>query len=510
MTRSSPGGDLVTHWTQKMLKALRWKLALLYFSSAVGIVVLLATGTYIMLHRFFVQQVDLALQYKMAGQFKLYGLSLPTELENAEKNWLEENPHPTQKISQITLHPTISITPQSVSNKNRQPVIITNSDNSGSGGDDDGEENHSAIDEDEHQTEEEEEAHIEDDSFDGRLASIFIVPVTTLQSAPVSAQKVTSPIDEDIEASNSALSLGYDLRTVHLPDGTRARLLTYRIIGQNVPSVFQIGRLLDDQDRLLRQYLIGLLILGFGVSLLITIISWLLSGRSIRPAVKAWNQQQLFITNASHELRTPLTLIRANADYAIKSKKSGVQARTLKEVVREVDYMNRLVDDLIILSRLDAHKLRLDHKVIKVEDLLLDISHQAGFLAKDKTVSIANPGAGCQISGDPARIRQVILILIDNALRFTPPGGVIELGAFCNNDTVDIYVSDNGLGISPEHQSFLFDRFYQVPNPLTDGVKNNGLGLSIAKGLIENQAGKIRIESQPGHGTKVWITMPTK
>jgi signal transduction histidine kinase len=501
--------DLATHWIQKMLKALRWKLALLYFSSTVGIVVLLATGTYLMLHRFFIQQIDLALQYKMAGQFKLYGLSLPAELENAEKNWLEENPHPTQNNDQITLYPVVTPTPQSISNTDRQPVIITNSDDS-EPGNDDGEENHSVIDEDEHQTEDEKEAYIEDDDFDGRLASIFIVPIATLQSAPVSAQKVTSPIDEDIEASDSALSLGYDLRTVHLPDGTRARLLTYRIIGQNVPSVFQIGRLLDDQDRLLRQYLIGLLTLGVGVSLLTTVISWLLSGRSIKPAVKAWNQQQNFITNASHELRTPLTLIRANADYAIKSKKSGVQARTLKEVVGEVDYMNRMVDDLILLSRLDARKLRLDHKAINLEDLLLDISYQAGLIAKDKTVRIANSGAGCQIGGDPDRIRQVLLILIDNALRFTPPGGVIELGALCNKDTVDIYVSDNGLGILPEHQSFLFDRFYQVPGQITDGVKNNGLGLSIAKGLIENQAGKIRIESQPGHGTKVWITMPSK
>lgn len=90
-----------------MLRSLRWKLALLYFSSALGIVVLLTAGTYAMLDRFFIQQVDLALQYKMASQFRLYGLSLPVELVNAEKLWLAENPHAAPVIDQVRVAPLL-------------------------------------------------------------------------------------------------------------------------------------------------------------------------------------------------------------------------------------------------------------------------------------------------------------------------------------------------------------------------------------------------------------------
>ncbi|MGA9398058.1 MAG: ATP-binding protein, partial [Anaerolineaceae bacterium] len=106
--------------------------------------------------------------------------------------------------------------------------------------------------------------------------------------------------------------------------------------------------------------------------------------------------------------------------------------------------------------------------------------------------------------------RQVILSLIDNALRFTPPGGSIELGGIRKDNMVDIYIRDNGPGIAPEYQAHVFERFYQVPGPELPGARNNGLGLSIARALIEAQGGKIRIESQTGHGTKVWITMPAK
>jgi signal transduction histidine kinase len=491
-----------------MLRSLRLKLALLYFGSALGIVVFLTTGTYFMLDRFFIQQVDLALQYKMAGQFRLHGLLLPAELESAEKLWLEENPHPAPPLSQDAPLPTSSVTPLPSPTATGQPVIIASTDGHESESNDDVENDSREIEEGGYKTGVTQDTpHLEDDDFDGRLSSIFIVPVSTPQAALTSVQQVASPIDEDINASNRALSLGYDLRTVHLRDGSHARLLTYRTTGEGVPIVIQIGRLLDDQDRLLQMYLIGLSILGITASLLITILSWYLSGRSIRPAQRAWDQQQLFIANASHELRAPLTLIRANADFAIRSKKSGSQTKILKEVLGEVDYMNHLVDDLLLLSRLDTHRLKLERKVIDVDLLFQEITRQTELIARSKGVIIMNLKTVCQIIGDPVRMRQVVLILIDNALRFTPSGGMIELGAVLKTRSVDLYVKDNGSGIAAEHLNHVFDRFYQAPDKDLSGSRNNGLGLSIARALVEAQNGRIRIESQIGQGTTIWLSM---
>ena len=496
-----------------MLRSLRWKLALLYFSSALGIVVLLAAGTYAMLDRFFIQQVDLALQYKMASQFKLYGLSLPMELKNAEKLWLAENPHATPVVSQTHAIPTLTPTPEPSTTAIVRPLIVISSDEADSEGSDDNEET-GTTGESQQETEgtegTEEAPHLDDDNFDGRLSSIFIVPISTPQGIIAGMQPVTSPIDEDIDASVRAISLGYDLRTVRLPDGTHARLLTYRTSGNDVPAVIQIGRLLDDQDRLLQLYLIGLLILGVIASLMISILSWYLSGRSIKPAQKAWDQQQLFISNASHELRTPLTLMRANADYALKTGKARVKVTALREVLGEVDYMSHMVDDLLLLSRLDTRRLKLERTEMSVDVLFQEITQRVEITARDRGVRISMKDSKCKIVGDPDRTRQVILNLIDNALRFTTAGGVIELGAVQKTGMVDLYVRDNGSGIAPQLLEKLFDRFYQVPNSNLPGTRNNGLGLSIAKALVEAQGGKIRLESQVGQGTTVWISMPMK
>jgi two-component system sensor histidine kinase CiaH len=507
-----------------MLRALRLKLALLYFVSALGIVVLLAAGTYIMLNRFFIQQVDLALQYKMAAQFKLYGLSLPAELENAENLWLDENPHATQAVLQTPVLPSFTAMPEPSPTATKRPMIVIGSGNHESDGEDDervaeiegnGEiqltQEPVALGVPEQESGElEATPHLEEDIFDGRLSSIFIVPVSTPIGAITGARQIASPIVEDVDASIHALAFGYDLRTVRLSDETNARLLTYRTNGSGIPTVIQIGRLLDDQDRLLQLYLIGLLLLGFIASLMISILSWYLSGRSIKPAQKAWDQQQLFISNASHELRTPLTLIRANADYAIRSGKPQAQVTALNDVLGEVDYMNHLVDDLLLLSRLDTHRLVLDRKELNVDLLLREISRQATVIARNRGVRIVNRKTGCVIAGDPNRIRQVILSLIDNALRFTPPGGVIEMGAVQKAGMIDLYVRDNGSGIAPEHLEKLFERFYQVPGSNVPETRNNGLGLSIAKALVEAQGGKIRIETQVGQGATVWLSMPPK
>jgi signal transduction histidine kinase len=426
----------------------------------------MGAGSYAMLRYYFQQSTDLALQYKMATEFRLLGLSLPQNLAKSEQVWLENNPH-------LASTPTAAL-----------PQATPSRSSSGEGGSSDGE-----------------------GEVEGELSPIFVVPLDTSGKNTANPQNVPVTKIIDVAASSAAMKNGADLRTIMLNNGIRVRLLTYPT-GISSPAVLQVGRQLSDQDRVLNQYLTGLLILGLIASLMLALVSWWLAGRSLSPAQKAWDQQQSFVSNASHELRTPLTLMRASADFGLRAHPPQEQEEILQDIVDEADYMNRLVDDLLLLSRLDAQRLQLESERITTFELVSETIRQMDKLAQDKGITLAFDAAKGNILGDRARVRQVLLILLDNALRFTAPGGVIRFSAQPSGKFIEIIVADNGSGIAPEHLPHLFERFYQVRTNATNDSRSNGLGLSIAKALIEAQNGTIRIESAPGEGTRVHLFLP--
>ena len=189
----------------------------------------------------------------------------------------------------------------------------------------------------------------------------------------------------------------------------------------------QTGRLLSDQDRALKDYLIFLVLLGSSTAVLLTFVSWWLAGRSLGPAQKAWDQQQTFVSNASHELRTPLTLIRASADYGLRARSPEEQSGLLQDILNECDYMDHLVDDLLLLSRLDAQRLKLQLESVSLADLFAETVRQVNKLADTNKVSIVVGADTGYVQADAARLRQVLLIILDNALRFTPAGGSVRV-----------------------------------------------------------------------------------
>ena len=129
-------------------------------------------------------------------------------------------------------------------------------------------------------------------------------------------------------------------------------------------------------------------------------------------------------------------------------------------------------------------------------------------LGQEKGITLTMDTVNKNIVGDRARVRQVLLILLDNALRFTPQGGRIHLSAQPSGKFIEMIVTDNGPGIPPAHLPHLFERFYQVRTNATNDSRSNGLGLSIAKALIEAQHGSIHIKSAPGKGTQVHLLLP--
>lgn len=449
-----------------MLRSLRWKLTFLYLVIAIGLVALVGIGTYVLIDRYFQQTTDLALRYKMASQFRTLGLDVPVELQTAETTWLQNNDR------------TNPATPTARS--------------------------------DEESHEEEQEEHGKADSgqdYDAELAAIFVVSLDQAGKPIQTSNAVPPPVVNETAVVTSALQTGKDLRTVNIPGQGHLRVLTYRT-GVTNPAILQTGRLLSDQDRALQQYIVFLALLGSAAAVLLAFVSWWLAGRSLGPAQKAWDQQQTFVSNASHELRTPLTLIRATADYGLRSRSPEEQTGLLQDILNECDYMDHLVDDLLLLSRLDARRLKLELDSVSMANLLAEIVHQVSKLADTGSISIVMGSHDGHVRADAARLRQVLLILVDNALRFTPPGGSIRLDARAEGKWMHIQVADTGKGIERHHLPHLFDRFYQVPTDGNETNRSNGLGLSIAKALIESQGGSIRIDSTPGKGTVVSLLLP--
>jgi signal transduction histidine kinase len=451
-----------------MLKALRLRLTLLYLAGSLGLVILLGAGTYGLLSLYFLRSTDLALQYKMATLFEARALTLPPELASALQTW-----------GQVSNHPASNQTP------------ITGS--VGYSGEED---------DDEHEvTQTGEGASFltgeADEQYDGSLAPVFILPANG--NTPVSGV----PVVNDPAAISHALQTGSDLSTIRLEDSTRLRLLTYRIDSRNV---LQVGRLLSDQDRLLAQYLGGISILGSISTLVLALASWILAGRSIQPTQRAWDQQQQFISNASHELRAPLTILRANADYALRNTSIVEREKSLQDIISECDYMNSMVEDLLLLSRINARHLVMVNEPIQLADLLSETIRPVEKLAALKGVTLSLADSLGKVHGDRARLRQVLLILLDNALRFTPRGGNITLEAQIRGTEAIIQVSDNGAGIPLEHQGHIFERFYQVPGQPVEG-HGNGLGLAIALGIVRAHGGKINVKSEVGRGTTFWVIL---
>ncbi|MBN2502235.1 MAG: HAMP domain-containing histidine kinase [Anaerolineales bacterium] len=455
-----------------MLNRLRIQLTATFLLATFALVVLIGGGSYYFLWRYFKNTIDLSLQHRMASQFQLFGVELPPSLLEAERTWFE-----TQ--TNLAANQAIPLNPN----------------------DPDYEDLFEQEREAEYETERGEHAYESD------LSAVFVFPLDASGQLLFDPNPYPVPLEPDVESGLAALETGFDWHTVTLDDGTRVRLLSYRTADPGAPAVLQLGRLLTDQDRVLRQLLVGIIIVGGFSFLLVGGGSWQLAGRTLGPAQKAWDQQQAFIANASHELRTPLTLIRASTEVALRHTPVEKEAGLLRDVLDECDYMDDLVEDLLLLSRLDAGHLELQREEVALENLLGDIERQIRPLAEQRGIQVSCQAGDVQVYGDRTRLRQVLLILLDNAIQHTPSGGAIRLEVLPGNKQVQIVIADNGSGIPAEHLLHLFERFYQVKSEWDEGTRSNGLGLSIAKRLIEAHAGSIQVDSREGEGTRVTITL---
>jgi two-component system sensor histidine kinase CiaH len=347
--------------------------------------------------------------------------------------------------------------------------------------------------------------------------------------APSSADDHARPLDEWRTSAGGAVPAGLpdmtavqaarpgrdDLRTVTL-DGSRYRLLTRAVgVQGRTLAVTQVGVSLVERDRQERIVLLALAG-GGALGLALTVTGGLfLTGRALAPLRLAFERQRRFIGDASHELRTPLALLRLEAeqlaqrlDRASTSAADQPRAGEARPLLRQVDRIARLVDDLLTLARLDEEGLPLEREPIPAASLLDTAAEQARRLSAAGVVVSAVAPRDLWVSADPDRLHQVLLILVDNAARVTPPEGRITLTAERQGTAAVITVADTGPGIPAEHQARVFERFYRVDRARSRQAGGAGLGLAIAREIMRAHAGEITLESAPSAGTRVRVRLP--
>jgi heavy metal sensor kinase len=224
----------------------------------------------------------------------------------------------------------------------------------------------------------------------------------------------------------------------------------------------------------------------------------------------SFDQMRRFTADISHELRTPLAAIRSVGEVGLRSAKDqGALREVVGSMLEEVDRLACLVEQLLMLSRAETGQARLSLEEIDLHDLAADVVSHLGVLAEEKRQKVTVDAAGSPRSvADRLVLRQALLNLVDNAIKYTPADGQIAIRLRGSGSEATIEVSDSGPGVSVEPRERVFDRFYRADRRANDVVGGTGLGLAIAKWAVEVNGGRLVLDSPNGAGSTFRITLP--
>ena len=266
------------------------------------------------------------------------------------------------------------------------------------------------------------------------------------------------------------------------------------------------------QDREILGKLLSSLAIGGLICLVLAYYgSRFMADRAMAPIKKSWQRQQNFVADASHELRTPLTVVQVNLELVKGNPEETVdsQSKWLDYSLLETQRMSKLVDDLLFLARADSQQQTLELKQFSLDTALRGVIESFRPLAETGGILLESSlDSEITYLGDAFRIKQLLVILIDNALKYTPAGGQVTLGLKNWDTFAEITVSDNGEGIKPEHLAKIFERFYRVDKARSQQKEGSGLGLAIADWIIQSHHGQVKVSSSPGEGTTFVISLP--
>jgi signal transduction histidine kinase len=243
------------------------------------------------------------------------------------------------------------------------------------------------------------------------------------------------------------------------------------------------------------------------------LLGYVMSGRAMKPIVKSFERQRRFISDASHELRTPLSIIHASLEVLEAEEGSKLESfsrQVLDDLKDETRRMSSLVTHLLSMAQGDSSEFRLNTENFLLRDEIMKVIRQVKPLAQEKDLFLETKiPSDLPVYADKDRLRQLLLILLDNALRYTPKGGGgITVTALPEGRDVKLMVTDTGIGIPQEQHEEIFERFFRADPSRGRGAGQVGLGLSIAKWIAEAHGGRISVQSSPGEGSTFTVRLP--
>ena len=244
--------------------------------------------------------------------------------------------------------------------------------------------------------------------------------------------------------------------------------------------------------------------------LLVVAGGWFLVRKSTAPVELTIVHMRRFMADAAHELRTPLTVLRSRAEIALQQPRAaGEYEDALRGIELEAKRLGTIVEDLLILARADAGERPIARERVFLDDLTLDAAGAARVVAQAKGVALELEEFGeAPVDGDPMLLRQLVMILLDNAVKFTARGGSVRVRVGASSERPTLVVEDTGVGIPAEQLPHVFERFYRGDPARSRGngsVDGAGLGLSIAKWIADAHNAEISVSSEPGTGTRVSV-----
>jgi heavy metal sensor kinase len=369
-----------------------------------------------------------------------------------------------------------------------------------------------------------------------------------------SANLQAHPLPISIDALKKASNKNTSFETLQIKNSKYPiRMVTYPIVeNDEVANILQIGTSLQTVQETLHKLLLTLL---FGIPASLTLASfggWFMARKSLSPVndittaarmitarnldrrIEVANQNDevgrlaetfnemisrlnnsfrqinQFSSDVSHELRTPLTIMRGEMEVALRSQRTAEEYReVMASSLEEVERMSLMVEELLLLSKVEHGELRLNISEVPLHRLLENAYNHATVLARGKNIHItAQNREDVYVRGDEMRLRQLLLNLVDNAVKYSPDGGTVGLSLGKDREYAYISVKDTGIGISKGEHDKIFERFYRVDKSRSREIGGTGLGLAISKCIAEAHGGKIHILSETGKGSIFTVTLP--
>lgn len=351
----------------------------------------------------------------------------------------------------------------------------------------------------------------EDDEHEGERRSSATFSSDVFYLATSGGSVVANPKRVDLE--------GVDLESLEerAADGSgftdvSGEYHRFRILSRPGPEgvYIHVGRALEARDRQLRTLAIVLGVGGLTGLTLSTAGGFWLAGRTLSPIRRSLETQRRFVSDASHELRTPIATVKANNELLLRHPEQTVEANLdqVEAIATETDHMARLVSDLLTLARADEGQLEVAKERVDLAEVVAELVRDIQPLAQSRGVALEAEAGPAPVEADRARLRQLVMILVDNAVKYTPAGGSVKVGSRKVGKRVELVVADTGPGIAPEHHARIFDRFYRVDTARARKDGGTGLGLPIARWIAEVHGGQIQVDSATGRGATFTVRLP--